>query len=35
VLEKFGGDTVGDLEAAWRHTAGRVRTRLTRRPGGA
>jgi len=29
VLEKFGGDTVDDLEAAWRHAATRMRTRLT------
>jgi len=30
VLEKFGGDTVGDLDAAWSHYQARLRTRLTR-----
>ena len=30
VLEKLGGDTVGDLDAAWRHYQARLRGRLTR-----
>jgi len=30
VLEKFGGDTVSDLDAAWRHYQARLRNRLTR-----
>ena len=33
LLEKFGGDTVAELDAAWRAThAHRLRDRLTRRP---
>ena len=30
VLEKFGGDTVADLDAAWRHYQARLRDRLRR-----
>ena len=30
VLEKFGGDTVSDLDAAWSHYQARLRNRLTR-----
>jgi len=30
VLEKFGGDTVGDLDAAWSHYQARLKNRLTR-----
>jgi chorismate synthase len=30
VLEKFGGDTIGDLDAAWSHYQARLGKRLTR-----